>query len=44
MLPSCIMMHTYGGYQLVNVGTGVDFGYGNANRGYAADLDEARFG
>jgi hypothetical protein len=31
---------TFGGYQLVDVETGgLSFGYGNANRGYAADLD-----
>lgn len=32
---------TYGGYQLVDLETGgVVFGYGNAGRGYAADLGE----
>ena len=32
---------TYGGYQLCNVETGgADYGWGNANRGYALDLDE----
>jgi len=32
---------TYGGYQLVDVEHGgVSFGWGNANRGYAADLDD----
>ena len=32
---------TYGGYQLVDVTTsGVVCGYGNANRGFASDLDE----
>jgi len=32
---------TYGGYQLVDVEHGgVSYGWGNANRGYAADLDD----
>jgi hypothetical protein len=32
---------TFGGYQLINIEIGgVDFGWGNANRGYAASLDE----
>jgi len=32
---------TFGGYQLVDLETnGVVFGYGNANRGFSASLDE----
>jgi hypothetical protein len=32
---------TFGGYQLENLETGgCDFGYGNADRGFAADIDE----
>jgi len=32
---------TFGGYQLINLQTGgCDFGWGNANRGYAAPLDD----
>jgi hypothetical protein len=32
---------TFGGYQLINLQTGgCDFGWGNANRGYAASLDD----
>jgi hypothetical protein len=32
---------TYGGYQLINLESGgVDFGWGNANRGYAASLKD----
>ena len=32
---------TYGGYQIINLEHGgVDAGYGNANRGFAFDLDQ----
>ncbi len=32
---------TFGGYQLVNLQSGgVDFGWGNATRGYAASLED----